>query len=37
VEAVRPQTTVASFVTPERAKVEENVVLNFCHYVHFIW
>ena len=35
VEAVHPESTVVSFVTPERAKVEEDVVLNFCHYVHF--
>lgn len=35
VEAVHPGSTVVSFVTPERAKVEEDVVLNFCHYVHF--
>lgn len=32
---VRPASTMLSFVTPEQAKVEENVILHFCHYVHF--
>lgn len=35
IQAVDPFSTVVSFVTPEQAKVKENVVLNFCHYVHF--
>ena len=32
---VRPANTMLSFVTPQQAKVEENVILHFCHYVHF--
>lgn len=35
VEAASPQSTVVSFVTPEQAKIKENVVRHFCHYVHF--
>jgi len=35
VEAANPESTVISFVTPAQAKLKENVVLNFCHYVHF--
>lgn len=35
IQAVDPLDAVMSFVTPEQAKVKENVVLNFCHYVHF--
>jgi alkylmercury lyase len=35
IEAVHPETTVISFVTPDRAKVEQDVLSNFCHYVHF--
>lgn len=35
IQAVDPLSTMVSFVTPEQAKVKENVVLNFCHYVHF--
>ena len=35
VQAVDPPGAVMSFVLPERAKIEENVVRNFCHYVHF--
>lgn len=35
VRTVDPLSTVVSFVTPEQAKVKENVVLNFCHYVNF--
>ncbi len=35
VHAVDPPGAVMSVVLPERAKIEENVVRNFCHYVHF--
>jgi alkylmercury lyase len=35
VEAVDPASTVISFVTPPQAGIKENVVLNFCHYIHF--
>ena len=24
-----------SFITPETAKIREDVVIHFCHYVHF--
>lgn len=30
-----PLGMVMSFITPEAAKVRENVVAHFCHYVHF--
>ena len=30
-----PESAVVSFVTPDRARIEENVVRNFCHYVYF--
>jgi alkylmercury lyase len=30
-----PVGTVMSFVRPEAGKIRENVVLNFCHFVHF--
>lgn len=35
IQAVDPRDTMVSFITPEQAKVKENIVLNFCHYVHF--
>ncbi|MGH8717605.1 MAG: alkylmercury lyase MerB [Burkholderiales bacterium] len=35
IQAIYPDTTAVSFVTPEQAKLKENIVLNFCHYVHF--
>lgn len=35
IQAVCPDTTAVSFVTPEQAQLKENIVLNFCHYVHF--
>lgn len=35
VEAVEPTGTVISFVTPQQAVVKENIVLNFCHFIHF--
>jgi alkylmercury lyase len=35
VKQLDPADSVMSFLTPEAAKVRENVILNFCHYVHF--
>ncbi len=35
IESVRPASVALSFIAPERARIEENVVANFCHYVHF--
>lgn len=35
VQSVDPVGTMMSFVAPDESKVRENVVLNFCHYVHF--
>ena len=35
VRQLDPPGAVLSFVTPEEAKVRENVILNFCHYVYF--
>lgn len=35
VASVRPESVVLSFLTPERARIEENVVAHFCHFVHF--
>ncbi len=35
VTQVNPVDSVVSFVTSEAAKLRENVIVNFCHYVHF--
>jgi alkylmercury lyase len=35
VEAADPASTVISFVTPRQADIREDVILNFCHHVHF--
>jgi alkylmercury lyase len=35
VRQLDPPGAVMSFVTPDQAKVRENVILNFCHYVYF--
>ncbi len=35
VASAQPASTVISFLTPERARVEKNVIQHFCHYVHF--
>jgi alkylmercury lyase len=35
VKQIQPASAVMSFVTPEFAKIRENVVANFCHYVYF--
>jgi len=35
VSDLSPTDTVLSFITPEAAKVQENVVQHFCHYVRF--
>ena len=34
IEQVDPPAAVMSLVLPERAKVEENVVAHFCHYIY---
>ena len=36
-EKIEPTGAVMSLLTPEVAKFRENVILNFCHYVHFIF
>ncbi len=35
VKELDPANIVMSFITPKAAKIRENVILNFCHYVHF--
>lgn len=35
VRHIDPASTVMSFMIPEAAKIRENVIANFCHYVHF--
>jgi alkylmercury lyase len=35
IKELEPPGTVMSFVTPEAGKIRENVILNFCHYIHF--
>lgn len=35
VKDVSPETTVMSFLDPATARFDENVILNFCNYVHF--
>lgn len=35
VEQFQPGTAVISFMIPEAARVKENVVVHFCHFVHF--
>ena len=35
IEAASPAAAVISFVTPQQSELKENVLLNFCHYVHF--
>ncbi len=35
VASAQPSSTVLSFLTPERARIEDDVIQNFCHYVHF--
>ena len=37
VEKLEPPGAVMSFVTPEAAKIREDVVQHFCHYVHFFY
>jgi len=34
VKDVKPQSTIVSFLTPERT-FDRNVIVNFCHFVHF--
>jgi len=31
----KPEHAVLSFIKPEAAKLQESVITNFCHYVHF--
>ena len=35
IKELDPANIVMSFITPRAAKIRENVILNFCHYVHF--
>lgn len=35
VENVQPRNAFISFLTPEAARAKENIVANFCHFVHF--
>ncbi len=35
VKSINPIGAVMSLITPEESKLRENVLLNFCHYVHF--
>lgn len=35
VRQLNPASTVMSFMIPEAAKIRENVIANFCHYVYF--
>jgi alkylmercury lyase len=35
VKQCTPRDTFVSFLTPEAARIRENVILNFCHYVYF--
>lgn len=35
IESAKPADAVISFIKPETAKIQENIVTNFCHYVHF--
>ncbi len=35
IKELQPADTVLSFVAPETAKIDENVVANFCHFVLF--
>ncbi len=35
VKELNPPGVVISFLTPEETKIRENVIVNFCHYVHF--
>ncbi|MCI0606809.1 alkylmercury lyase MerB [bacterium] len=32
---LQPAGVVMSFLTPQENKIRENIILNFCHYVHF--
>jgi alkylmercury lyase len=34
-EAVSHPAAVVSFVTPQQGKIEQDVIRNFCHFVHF--
>lgn len=36
IKSVQPVSPVVSFLTPQQTKIKENVVLNFCHHVHFL-
>jgi len=35
VKELDPASAVMSFVRPEAGQIRENVILNFCHFVHF--
>jgi len=34
---IEPTGAVMSLITPEAAKIRENVIMHFCHYVHFFY
>ncbi len=35
VERVEPRSPVVSFLAPDAARLQQDVIKNFCHYVHF--
>lgn len=35
IESCSPQGVMVSFLTPDEDKLSENIIANFCHYVHF--
>jgi len=37
IEKVEPNGAVMSLITPEVRKIREDVIVNFCHYVHFFY
>jgi alkylmercury lyase len=37
VESVDPDSACISFLTPDRSRCKQDIVQNFCHYIHFFW
>jgi alkylmercury lyase len=37
IEKFEPTGAVMSLLIPEAAKIRQNVIMNFCHYVHFFY
>jgi len=35
IHSVKPDGVVMSIITPEKAKLDENIIMHFCHYVFF--